>query len=97
MIKGKYLGTIKDDKKRQIRTGGDKFKQVFLFDWDANEDTSQDINPLYAKKHNPKILFGKGYMGGIDQNEQKRVYDSKSGTKRQEYLKDDEDVNKKPK
>jgi ATP-dependent RNA helicase DDX23/PRP28 len=52
---------------------------VFLFDWDASEDTSTDINPLYAKRHDPKILFGKGYMGGVDQNEQKKLYDSKEG------------------
>lgn len=65
MIKGKYMGIIKDTKKRPMRAAGDKFKQVFLFDWDANEDTSQDINPLYAQKHDPKILFGKGYMGGV--------------------------------
>ena len=68
MIKGRYLGTIKDEKKRSLKPG-DKFKQVFVFDWDANEDTSKDINPLYAKKHEPKILFGKGFMGGVDQNE----------------------------
>ena len=38
MIKGKYLGTLKDQRK-PIKTG-DKFKQVFVFEWDAAEDTS---------------------------------------------------------
>ena len=38
MIKGKYLGTLKDKKK--IIKPSDKFKQVFNFDWDAAEDTS---------------------------------------------------------
>jgi ATP-dependent RNA helicase DDX23/PRP28 len=52
---------------------------VFLFDWDASEDTSQDINPLYANKHDPKILFGKGYIGGLDQSEQKKQYDKTNG------------------
>lgn len=73
MIKDKYYGIAKE--KRKVIKPGDKFKQVFVFEWDASEDTSQDINPLYAKKHDPKILFGKGYMGGVDQNEQKKNYD----------------------
>ncbi len=38
LIKGRYLGTIKE-KKKMIKPS-DKFKQVFLFDWDASEDTS---------------------------------------------------------
>jgi ATP-dependent RNA helicase DDX23/PRP28 len=38
VIKGRYMGTI-SDKKKVVRPG-DKFKQVFLFDWDASEDTS---------------------------------------------------------
>jgi ATP-dependent RNA helicase DDX23/PRP28 len=58
LIKGKYLGTIKE-KKKQIKQS-DKFKQVFHFGWDASEDTSKDINPLYATRHDPKLLFGKG-------------------------------------
>ena len=63
MIKSSYFGTKKDERKKIIRSG-DKFKQVFLFDWDAKEDTSQDINPLYAKKHEPELLFGKGSLVG---------------------------------
>ena len=43
-----------------------------MFDWDASEDTSKDINPLYAQRHDPKLLFGKGYMGGADKEEQKK-------------------------
>ena len=66
MIKETYYGAQKDKKK--LPRSGDKFKQVFLFEWDAKEDTSHDINPLYAKKHEPKILFGKGFMGGVDQD-----------------------------
>ena len=64
MIKGQFYGTTKE--KKRIIKAGDKFKQVFMFEWDTKEDTSQDFNPLYAKKHDPKILFGKGYMAGVD-------------------------------
>jgi ATP-dependent RNA helicase DDX23/PRP28 len=67
MIKGQYInGNTIINKKKVIKHGADKFKQVFMFDWDATEDTSTDINPLYAQKHDPKILFGKGFMGGVD-------------------------------
>jgi hypothetical protein len=35
------LGTIKEQKRKTVKTAGDKFKQVFVFDWDAaKEDTS---------------------------------------------------------
>jgi len=70
MIKGKYLGTIKDKKKQLIKPS-DKFKQVFLFDWDESEDTSKDINPLYQNRADPKFLFGKGHLGGLDPEEMK--------------------------
>lgn len=68
MIKGQYINGqgSNNSKKKVVKHGADKFKQVFLFDWDASEDTSTDINPLYAQKHDPKILFGKGFMGGVD-------------------------------
>jgi len=40
---------------------------VFNFDWNPNEDTTTyDINPLYQKKHEAKILFGRGHIGGIE-------------------------------
>jgi ATP-dependent RNA helicase DDX23/PRP28 len=42
---------------------------VFNFDWDTKEDTSVDINPLYAKRYDPKLLFGKGHLGGVDVDE----------------------------
>ena len=52
--------------KRMGRAGGDKFRQVFKEDWDASEDTSVDVNPLYARRKDPVLLFGKGYVGGVD-------------------------------
>lgn len=67
-IKDKYLGVVKE-KQKPIVKQGDKFKQVFNFEWDNKEDTSVDINPLYAKKYEAKLLFGKGFKGGADQDE----------------------------
>lgn len=70
MIKGKYLGLIKEKKK--IIKPSDKFKQVFNFDWDPTEDTSIDINPLYNQRHETKLLFGKGHLGGLDHDDDKK-------------------------
>jgi len=50
---------------RKIRQDADKYRQVFKEDWDASEDTSKDINPLYSHRQDPKLLFGKGRMGGV--------------------------------
>lgn len=40
-------------------------------DWNPEDDTSNDINPLYQNKYQPKVLFGKGHIAGIDMEEQK--------------------------
>jgi ATP-dependent RNA helicase DDX23/PRP28 len=50
----------------------DKFKNFFNFEWDPTEDTSIDINPIYNNKVEPKLLFGRGIIGGVDPKEQKR-------------------------
>ncbi|KAI9103053.1 P-loop containing nucleoside triphosphate hydrolase protein [Phlyctochytrium arcticum] len=55
-------------KRRKIRRMNDK---KFVFDWDTNEDTSQDINPLYLHRHEPQF-FGRGHIAGIDLKEQKK-------------------------
>ena len=45
-IRMRYLG-IKE-KKRKIRRMNEK---KFVFDWDRDEDTSKDYNPIYANRH----------------------------------------------
>lgn len=60
-IKERYLGQKKLTKRRQRRMN----ERKFVFDWDANEDTSQDYNPLYKDKHQIQF-FGRGHIGGID-------------------------------
>jgi ATP-dependent RNA helicase DDX23/PRP28 len=69
-IKNYYLGLNKE-KKRIIRPS-EKFKNFFNFGWDDKEDTSNDINPIYSNKIQPKLLFGRGFMAGVDPKEQKR-------------------------
>jgi ATP-dependent RNA helicase DDX23/PRP28 len=70
MIKATYLG-LKKDKKKIIKPS-EKFK--FVFDWDTNEDTSKDINPLYNIKHDIRPQFGRGFIAGIDPKEQEKDY-----------------------
>ncbi|KAH8551768.1 P-loop containing nucleoside triphosphate hydrolase protein [Umbelopsis sp. PMI_123] len=65
-VKARYMG--EERKKRKIRRMNEK---KFVFDWDAGEDTSQDFNPLYAKRHTIQ-MFGRGHMAGIDEKEQKK-------------------------
>ncbi|KAJ3405836.1 DEAD (Asp-Glu-Ala-Asp) box polypeptide 23 [Chytridiales sp. JEL 0842] len=59
-IREKYMGTEK--KKRRIRRMNEK---KFVFDWAADEDTSVDFNPIYAKKHDVQ-LFGKGLIADVN-------------------------------
>ncbi|RKO88040.1 P-loop containing nucleoside triphosphate hydrolase protein [Blyttiomyces helicus] len=57
-----------EHKKRKIRRMNEK---KFAFDWDSQEDTSQDINPLYAKRHANQMI-GRGRLSGIDLKEQRK-------------------------
>ncbi|CAH8563459.1 unnamed protein product [Dicrocoelium dendriticum] len=66
-IKERYLGQKRLTKRRQRRLN----ERKFVFDWDANEDTSQDYNPLYKEKHQIQF-FGRGHIGGIDIKQQKK-------------------------
>ncbi len=74
-LKRQYLGSKKEKKK--VLKPSEKFR--FSFDWDATDDTSRDLNPLYQNKHETQLLFGRGMRAGID-----RVVQVKEGHK---YLK----------
>ncbi|XJO73998.1 hypothetical protein BDV3_004885 [Batrachochytrium dendrobatidis] len=65
-IRERYMGT--ERKKRKIRRMNEK---KFVFDWDQGEDTSKDINPIYANRHSAQ-LFGRGLIAGIDIRAQKK-------------------------
>lgn len=66
LIKKAYIGGKKEKKK--ILKPSEKFK--FVFDWDASEDTSTDVNPLYASRSQVRPMFGRGLIGGIDPRDQ---------------------------
>lgn len=68
-IKEQYLGS-KKPKKRVIKPS-EKFR--FSFDWENTEDTSRDMNALYQNPHEARLLFGRGFLAGIDRREQKKL------------------------
>mmetsp|Transcript_28431 Transcript_28431/g.61498 ORF Transcript_28431/g.61498 Transcript_28431/m.61498 type:complete len:251 (-) Transcript_28431:53-805(-) len=68
-IRARYLGG-KPPKKKIVKVT-DKYR--FSFDWEATEDTSRDLNPIYANKHEAQLLFGRGMKAGIDRREQKKT------------------------
>ena len=70
-IRENYLG--KKGKKKQSKPS-EKFARVFQFDWDANDDTSTDLNPLYARRHAIQPMLGRGYVAGLDMREQRRAH-----------------------
>jgi ATP-dependent RNA helicase DDX23/PRP28 len=67
-IRKQYYGENKQTKR--VYKASERTK--FVFDWDASEDTSHDINNLYDQKHEAILLFGKGKRAGMDEREQEK-------------------------
>ena len=59
-IKKQYTGV--PDKKPKIRN---KRNSPFLMQWRDEDDTSEQINPLYKNRAKVHLGFGKGYVVGI--------------------------------
>ena len=60
LIKQQYLGAEKQKKK--VLKATERMK--FVFDWDAGEDTSRDLNPLYQNLHGALRWVVGGELGG---------------------------------
>jgi ATP-dependent RNA helicase DDX23/PRP28 len=64
LIKHQYMGTEKTStfsaKKKRKRTTDRKFN----FEWNAEEDTSGDYNPLYQNRHEANF-YGRGRLAGF--------------------------------
>ena len=69
LIKQQYLGSEKQRKK--VLKPSEKFR--FNFDWEAGDDTSRDLNPLYNSTHEAALLFGRGMRAGVDRREQMKA------------------------
>ena len=57
--------------RKKILKPSEKFR--FNFDWEANDDTSRDLNPLYNNTHEAALLFGRGLRAGVDRREQMKA------------------------
>ncbi|KAG2420882.1 hypothetical protein HFD88_000496 [Aspergillus terreus] len=64
LVKQRYMGAETTSsfsaKKKRKRTTDRKFN----FEWNAEEDTSRDYNPLYAQRHEANF-FGRGRLAGF--------------------------------
>ncbi|KAF9384795.1 mRNA splicing protein prp28 [Podila verticillata] len=81
LVKKHYMGI--EEKERKIRKRNDK---KFVFDWNADDDTSRDLNPIYTHKHSAQ-LFGRGHFAGIDVKDNKgrdQFYDKLLANRRTE-------------
>ena len=76
-MKEKELEMIKMEyfhEKKKKKSVSSKDKGKVKFDWDATEDTSVDLNPLYSNKAEIALGFGRSYLGGIDHKEQQQFH-----------------------
>ncbi|KAF9335937.1 mRNA splicing protein prp28 [Podila minutissima] len=81
LVKKHYMGI--EEKERKVRKRNDK---KFVFDWNADDDTSRDLNPIYTHKHSAQ-LFGRGHFAGIDVKDNKgrdQFYDKMLANRRTE-------------
>lgn len=70
-IRDHYLGHV--EKRKKIVKPSEKFTRIFQFDWDATDDTARnDLNPLYNQRMDINALYGRGYIAGVDQREQRK-------------------------
>ncbi|KAF2199148.1 putative DEAD/DEAH box helicase [Delitschia confertaspora ATCC 74209] len=98
LIRQRYMGAEQNQstfsaKKKRRRTTEKKFN----FEWNAEEDTSQDYNPIYQQKAEP-TFFGRGRLGGfgeevVDSTTQKYVQalaqrDPEAGRERAQQIMD---------
>jgi ATP-dependent RNA helicase DDX23/PRP28 len=66
-IKEQYLGSSKNQRPKVVAKPRDRFR----FDWESTEDTSRDAL-CQPPPHGALLLYGRGFLAGIDRREQKR-------------------------
>lgn len=81
--------------KKKVIKPSEKFAKIFQFDWEQTDDTSQDLNPLYNQRVAINPLFGRGYIAGLDMQDQRRansfnktLVDKRQAEERQAELQD---------
>jgi len=74
LIKAQHLGQKLDRSIKQPKlNSSSSAKTRFAFDWNASDDTAQDPYALYTARHETKLLFGRGFVGGVDRSEQRKT------------------------
>lgn len=77
VIRLRYMGADPDsnslNKKKRRKTS----ERKFTFEWGADEDTSQDYNPLYSQRAEAKF-FGRGKLGGFAENDKSTLQYAKA-------------------
>ncbi|XP_073362604.1 DEAD-box ATP-dependent RNA helicase 21-like [Aegilops tauschii subsp. strangulata] len=70
-IRDQYLGGSKDKKPKTVAKPRDRFR----FDWASTDDTSlvDTADAPYQPAHGPLLLYGRGFLAGIDRREQKKA------------------------
>lgn len=93
MIRQRYMGADQNQstfsaKKKRRRTTEKKFN----FEWNAEEDTSIDHNPIYADRIEANF-YGRGHLGGLDVDTKTQDYaralqqrDGQDGSKRAQEM-----------
>ena len=64
LIKSAKLGINK--KKRKLQKPSEKFRKIYVDDWNPDDDTTQIANGIGVTKYQPKPLFGKGHIVGVE-------------------------------
>ncbi|VAH11201.1 unnamed protein product [Triticum turgidum subsp. durum] len=68
-IREQYLGGSKDKKPKTVAKPRDRFR----FDWASTDDTSRVDAVNNQPPHGALLLYGRGFLAGIDRREQKKA------------------------
>lgn len=75
LIKANKLGNNK--KKRKLQKPSEKFRKIYVDDWNPEDDTTQIASGIGVTKYQPKPLFGKGHIVGVENDVLKEEKKSK--------------------
>ena len=100
VIRAQALGQRLDTAKPAARPDKDNrsSKYRFNFGWEAADDTSADPYALYERRQETALLYGRGFVGGVDRSQQRRrqeEWEERARERLQSSQRDDEKEEKK--
>ena len=73
LIRAQHLGQRLDGAKVvKVDKDSRSSKYRFQFGWDNEQDTSAGPYALYERRQETALLFGRGFVGGVDRSQQRR-------------------------